>query len=201
MPLARGRDRWRRFRTPLQPHSKTAITQAQGSHPAEASRSGCHPHRRLGYRSHTEPLTRRPPRSPGLREGGGEQQPGPIRALPQQHHAAWLPSLVGFYATDRRQREGATANQRPVGLVGRCVPQLGAAPISRAVVAHRHQDDDEDKPPTSSPNAPRPRTGLVCCGTDMATPSLLSSPMLPMWSLTSRSLGWFAARRAGLDAA
>lgn len=63
------------------------------------------------------------------------------------------------------------------------------------------RDDDEDKPPTSSPNAPRPRTGLVCCGTDMATPSLLSSPMLPMWSLTSRSLGWFAARRAGLDAA
>jgi hypothetical protein len=42
--------------------------------------------------------------------------------------------------------------------------------------------------PTSSPNAPRPRAGLVGCGTDTATPSLLSSPMLPMWLLTSRSL-------------
>jgi hypothetical protein len=49
------------------PHERTEITEAQGSHPTEALRQGCHPRRRPGYQSRTERRTRRRPRTPRSR--------------------------------------------------------------------------------------------------------------------------------------
>jgi hypothetical protein len=103
------------------------------------------------------------PEHRGLGEDGDELQPGSILALPQQHHAARLPGLVGFDAPDRGQREGATADQRPVGLVGRCIPQLSAATVrgpvgmgqvqehdTGQVKEHEHGTDNEERCPGRS---------------------------------------------------
>ena len=39
----------------------------------------------------------------------------------------------------------------------------------------------EDHPADEQPERPQAKDRLVRCRTDVATPSLLSSPMVPMW--------------------
>jgi hypothetical protein len=134
----------------------------------------------------------------GLGEDGDEQQPGSILALPQQHHTARLPGLVGFGAPDRGQREGATANQRPVGLVGGCIPQLGAAPIARVVLTHRHQDDDEDHHADEQPERPEAKDRARGLRDRHGTPFSPEQPDVPHVALTTRSPGWFAAPGSAL---